>query len=542
MDFLPPENHEGNIEYKLKLNNMTDEKFQKRITQMKFRIDEGIGEAYYHIGIMDDGTIIGISLEEFDESKATLKNMASKLNCCVQIVIEREITQNKFYGEYLIRENLNGDYIDIKIGVIGNVDAGKTSTVMALTRNIKDDGRGKARLLMFNHKHEIETGRTSSIGHQIVGFDSEGSIVNWKRGERAMVWADIVNSSTKVVSFYDLAGHEKYLRTTIYGLTSMHPDYCLVMVGGNMGISMMTREHISLCLTLKIPFIIIVTKVDIAPENILKENMHKINQICKNGAKKVPYHMKTMEDILNAIKNIRTDSIVPILQISNVTRHNYDLFQALLNFLPIRNDYTKYLNLPAKLQVDEVYLVTGHGTIVCGILREGIVKPSDTLYIGPFSSGEYRPVKVKSIHSNYRDVKQGNAGSYISLSLKGIQRKEIKKGMILLGDKNACVAAKEFWAVMTILQSHSTTIRVGYEPVVHIQNIRQAVKIKEIVKFKKGISIEENTPDLKILRTGDRARVRLEFKSRFEYLEPNLKLIFREGRVKAVGKVLEIII
>jgi GTPase len=59
--------------------------------------------------------------------------------------------------------------------------------------------------------------------------------------------------------------------------------------------------------------------------------------------------------------------------------------------------------------------------------------------------------------------------------------------------------------------------------------------------MKKGMPIEDNTADLKVLRTGDRARVRLEFKSRFEYLEPNLKLIFREGRVKAVGKVLEII-
>jgi GTPase len=82
--------------------------------------------------------------------------------------------------------------------------------------------------------------------------------------------------------------------------------------------------------------------------------------------------------------------------------------------------------------------------------------------------------------------------------------------------------------MMTILQSHTTTIRVGYEPVVHIHNIRQAVKIKEI-------------NNNEILRTGDCAKVRLEFAVRPEYIEPNMQLIFREGRVKAVGKVLEVI-
>lgn len=71
--------------------------------------------------------------------------------------------------------------------------------------------------------------------------------------------------------FFDLCGHEKFLRTTILGLTSTFPDLCLILVGANMGINKMTQEHIFLCVTMKIPFAIFITKIDICVnrDNIL---------------------------------------------------------------------------------------------------------------------------------------------------------------------------------------------------------------------------------------------------------------------------------
>jgi len=71
----------------------------------------------------------------------------------------------------------------------------------------------------------------------------------------------------------DLCGHEKYLKTTMFGLTGLVPDYSMIVVGSNMGISKMTKEHLGITVALKIPFFIIVTKVDICPENIFTETM-----------------------------------------------------------------------------------------------------------------------------------------------------------------------------------------------------------------------------------------------------------------------------
>lgn len=61
------------------------------------------------------------------------------------------------------------------MAVVGNVDAGKSTLLGVLTHGELDNGRGQARLKLFRHKHEIESGRTSSVGNDILGFDTAGS-------------------------------------------------------------------------------------------------------------------------------------------------------------------------------------------------------------------------------------------------------------------------------------------------------------------------------------------------------------------------------
>jgi GTPase len=542
LDHLEKEKDDGNIEYKRELLNLDDEIINRRMTQMKYRIYEGLGEALYFIGVTDDGNLIGLNKEEYIQSIKNLELIATKINCII-LKISESNKKNQYVGEYLIRENDKNNYIELKIGVAGNVDSGKTTTIGTLTKGILDDGRGKARVHVFNYKHEIDSGRTSSIGHQIMGYDKNGNVINTKL-DKQNAWADISSQSAKLISFFDLAGHEKYLRTTIYGLSSLFPDYCLIMIGANMGINHMSREHIGLCLNLKIPFIILVTKIDIVPDNILNETMQKINNMCKNRARKIPYIIKNISDVINVVKNIKSDSIVPIMQISNVSSLNLDLLKTLFNLLPLRYDFSQYIDKSVELLIDSTYSVTGHSTIISGLLKSGKVKVNDNLLIGPFGDSSYKQVKVRSIHLNYRDLKEANPGSFICLSLKNITRKEIKKGMILITDDNKLkVSVKKFIAQIHILHS-PTTIKNGYQPFIHIDHVRQSVKMNNIKKIE---SINDNNNIIysndtdTILRTGDKATVQLEFIIKPEYIKPSMKIIFREGKVRAVGKVIELL-
>ena len=66
----------------------------------------------------------------------------------------------------------------IRVAVVGNVDAGKSTLLGVLTHGELDNGRGMARQRLFRHKHEMESGRTSSVGNDILGFDSRGDVVN----------------------------------------------------------------------------------------------------------------------------------------------------------------------------------------------------------------------------------------------------------------------------------------------------------------------------------------------------------------------------
>jgi GTPase len=524
-DEIEKERDDGNIEYKRELLNLDEEIINNRMTQMKYRIYEGNGEALYFLGVGDDGKLLGLTKDEYELSIQNLELIAKNIDCYVIKIYESSKNEN-YIGEFLIREN-NKEYVQIKIAVAGNVDSGKSTTIGVLVKGILDDGRGKARTSVFNYKHEIDSGRTSSIGHQNMMFNREGNIINSKVGEK--------NEISKNINFYDLAGHEKYLRTTIYGLTSLYPDYCLIMVGANMGINQMTREHIGLCINLKIPFIIIVTKIDIVPSNVLEETMTKINNICKNRIKKIPYNIKNISDIVNVIKNIKSDSIVPVIQISNTTNYNLVLLKSLFHLLPVRNDYNQYINENVEFLIDNTYSVTGHSTIVSGMIKSGTIKVNDTLLIGPFYDSSYKTIKVRSIHVNYKNINEAKAGNYVCISLKNVLRREIKKGMILITDDNSMkLAVTQFKAQIHILHS-PTTIRIGYTPFLHIDHVRQAAKIIGIEKVSEKVEKDDD----KILRSGDKANVILEFLIKPEYIIKGMRLIFREGKVKEVGKVID---
>lgn len=76
-------------------------------------------------------------------------------------------------------------------------------------------------LLFIFFNNQAFKGRTSSVGNDILGFDSKGNIVNDKdtHGAKSLDWEAICKNSSKVITFIDLAGHEKYLKTTVFGMT-----------------------------------------------------------------------------------------------------------------------------------------------------------------------------------------------------------------------------------------------------------------------------------------------------------------------------------
>mmetsp|Transcript_6771 Transcript_6771/g.25306 ORF Transcript_6771/g.25306 Transcript_6771/m.25306 type:complete len:542 (-) Transcript_6771:163-1788(-) len=465
------------------------------------------------------------------------------------------ITQMQDTNFILVRQFKTGHYIDMRVAFAGNVDAGKSSLVGVLCNGKLDDGRGSARATVFVHRHEAQTGRTSSVAHHIIGFDAAANIVNYpdtfhgglndsnlmhskkhqdttggsgKKIVKSLVqqqnWKEIVEKSAKIASLEDLPGHEAYLRTTVSSMVG-HSTQCssvCVVVGANMGVLRMTKEHISLALVLKIPMFFVVTKIDICPPNILKETLTTINKILKlPGVRKIPFIVKNREDVVKCVLNMKTGRVVPIILMSSVTGENVDLVRMLFNLLPVKRNNEALMHEPTEYVIDATYFVSGIGTVVSGIMHQGRVRVGDTLKLGPDGNGVFRDVTVKGIHCKRVAVEEAVAGEQATFALKKERRSNIRKGQVMVA-KELAKCCWEFEASVHVLY-HSTTIKVGYQPVVHCMCTRQAAKIVSM--------------DAEELRTRDKATVKFRFMFRPVYMKEGEVLILREGVCKAVGSV-----
>ena len=106
---------------------------------------------------------------------------------------------------------------NIRVAVVGNVDAGKSTLIGSLTTSCLDDGRGRCRTSIMKHRHEIESGRTSTATTHLMGFRSTGQPIAAKdqvRANKRKGEDEIAREAYRIITLMDLAGHEKYLKTT----------------------------------------------------------------------------------------------------------------------------------------------------------------------------------------------------------------------------------------------------------------------------------------------------------------------------------------
>ncbi|KAM0801223.1 GTP-binding protein [Usnea florida] len=499
------------------------------------RILEGNGETLFDLGQEDNGESMAFSKEQWDFALDRIRRAAKILQAECQILMTRNVggleeaetvneKEKSVTGKIMIRQEPETpeDVIETRIAVVGNVDAGKSTMLGVLVKGGLDDGRGKARVNLFRHKHEVESGRTSSVGMEIMGFDTRGDIVASNVPGRKLSWEEIGERSAKVISFTDLAGHERYLRTTVFGLLSSSPNYCLLMVAANNGLIGMSKEHLGIALALNVPVMVVITKIDICPPQILQQTITQLTRILKSpGARKIPVFIKNREDTINTATQFVSQRICPVFQVSNVTGESLDLVRTFLNILPHHGNYDA--EAPFEFHVNDTFSVPFVGTVVSGIVRSGVIHAGDAVLIGPDSLGQFTTTHIRSIERKRIPVPVCSAGQSASFALKRVRRKEVRKGMVVLPKLDTPPKVyREFIAEVLIL-SHATTIKTKYQAMLHVGPISQTCAIIDI--------------DRAFIRTGDRATVAFRFVQRPEYLAVGDRILFREGRTKGLGIV-----
>lgn len=531
---------------------------------IKQGISDGTGEFIHDLGTAESP----LTASDFDSQLASLQSAAVENDCDVTVLRKATIgkeSSGKVAGEVLIRRrgvDLLGctperrSFTEVRVCVTGNVDSGKSTMLGVLTHGVLDDGRGSARLSVFRHQHEASTGRTSSISHGSLGFNSTCDIVTYSSIDKfsnpgSTLTKDGIQKDTskvpkdtgknpkdtkvaKLVTFVDLAGHERYLKTTMFGMTGHQPDYAMLMIGANMGVIGMTKEHLGVAAALRLPFFLVVTKTDICPANVFKSTIDQIKKVIRSlGGKKVPLMVKNEDDMLLCARKFTKGTIVPVFCTSSVTGLRIDLLRSFLNLLPSTQSWDTRSNDPVELIVDTDWSVRGAGTVLSGTLTHGTLalsgpSASTSLLLGPDPHGNFVPVGIKSIYVNGAPAARAYAGQSCSIALRKVARRDVREGMrVISAEKKDIVACYEFDADILVLY-HSTTIALGYEAVVHCANVKQTARL---------VAIEGGKT---VLRTGDKARVKFRFMRYPECVVPGSRIIFREGKAKGIGKVVEV--
>jgi GTPase len=395
---------------------------------------------------------------------------------------------------------------------------------------VLDNGRGFARSFVFRHKHEQESGRTSAVSQQYI------------------------RTPQKIIEFNDLAGHEKYYKCTAKQLATNFLDYVAVVINSGSGVQLMTREHISLAYSLRIPMFIIYTKIDTTPPNIYEINLEYIKSFYKNKMNLTVEVITPSTSITTLITkygngngNGKCSDLVPLFPVSNVSGigipHVKEFLMALNKSIDYKEDETKAANF----LIHRTYQVQGIGIVLSGIMRAGTIRRNDTLYIGPNATGYARNAEtniitatpndtmpnfykiiIKGIHNNFQEnvdfLKAGYSGCF---NIKQVGRAVIKRSMIRPGMRllSDIQSVYQFQAKVRICNS-SSTITKKYQPVVHCGGISQSVQIVAM--------------DKDYLRSYDEALITFRFMYRPEYLEVGNVFIMREGNLKALGKILKI--
>lgn len=403
--------------------------------------------------------------------------------------------------------------VPLRVSVGGSVNAGKSSFLGHLKTGKLDDGDGLVRQSIFNYPHEKKTGRTSSVA------------------QRSMKVED------KKIIFFDLAGHEKYFRTTLFGISSSYPDVMLVLVESNRGIIQMTKEYIISAIYLRIPIVLVMTKIDIAIPKKLNNNIRKIKMMMKKVGKRI-YEIRE-ENKINLAANNLSETFIPIFKISVVKGNDIDPpFRYLTQFLNKLN--VKQATMDDKktlFVIDKSFRTEGYPLIGSGYMRSGKINVNDKLFIGPVNN-EYIEINVRSIHDDDRNnvsyIRKNELGCIAFKTKNNILRnkRQILPGMIVTNVKYPFV--KKFMGSVTIFSSHSTTIKVGYNTIVHCGAIRRSVKITKITDGK--------DKEVECLRGGDKdMKVYFQFLIGKHFLLEGDRFIFREGNTRGSGHIVKIL-
>jgi len=371
---------------------------------------------------------------------------------------------------------------------IGHVDHGKSTTI---GRILYDSGILEEQALRKLQEKAKELGK--------VGFEFAYVMDSIKEEQERGVTISLAYKKFETGKFaltiIDAPGHKDFIKNMITGTSQA--DAAVVVVSGVDSVQEQTREHIFLAKTLGIKQIIVaVNKMDLA--NYDEERYKATVMDVDNLLKTVGFNPDETPKV--PIASLKGDNVVK--KTGNMAWYTgKTLVETFDDLKPIE----KPTNLPLRMPVQDVYTITGIGTVPVGRIETGIMKVGQKLVFMP--SG--KTGELKSIEMHHETMTKAEPGDNVGINVRGLGKQDTRRGDVIGEASNPPMVVSRFTARILILD-HPSVVTVGYSPVFHCHTAQVSARIVEIKKKmdpRTGQVVAES-PDF--LKTGDYAEVVIE--------------------------------
>ncbi|MDD5012512.1 MAG: translation elongation factor EF-1 subunit alpha [Candidatus Nanoarchaeia archaeon] len=381
---------------------------------------------------------------------------------------------------------------NMNVVFVGHVDAGKSTTVGRL---LFDSG--------VVSEQEMKKLREEAEKHGKAGFEFAFVMDKIKEERERGVTIDLAYKKIMTdkfqVTIIDAPGHRDFVKNMITGASQA--DAAFLVVAGTTGIEPQTKEHLWLLRTMGVQNLAVaVNKMDAI--NFDKAKFEKIKEDVSALLKTVGYKLEKVNFI--PCSGLKGDNVFK--KSPNLPWYNGPTITGQIDLFPVPELPT---NLPMRMPVQDVYEITGIGTVPVGKIETGIMKVGQKVIVLPGRSGKGVPGEVKTIEMHHESMPEALAGDNVGINIRGVGKKDIARGDVICAAEKPITIVEEFIAQIAVI-NHPTVLAKGYTPVFHVHTAQvpcQFIELIEQIDPKTGQALKTN-PDF--LKNGDVAKVRIK--------------------------------
>ncbi len=381
---------------------------------------------------------------------------------------------------------------NMNVVFVGHVDAGKSTIVgqlMFKSGGVKDQQMKKL-------KEEAEK-------HGKAGFEFAYIMDKIKEERERGVTIDLaykkIMTDKYQITIIDAPGHRDFVKNMITGASQA--DSAFLVIAGPSGVQPQTTEHLWLLRTMGVKNIcVVINKMDMLDYS--EEKYNKVKEEVSKLLKGVGINSENTPFI--ACSGLKGDNIVK--KSDNMSWYKGPTIKDQFDKFPAPESASE---LSMRMPVQDVYEITGIGTVPVGKIETGVMKQGMKVKVLPGRTGEGIEGEVKTIEAHHENLPEAKAGDNVGINIRGVGKKDIARGDVICDASKPVPIVEEFEATITVI-NHPTVLAKGYTPVFHVHTAQvpcQFIELIEKIDPKTGEVIKENP---EFLKNGDTAKVKIK--------------------------------